>query len=619
MLTVAGDAEHPELLESLYLVGEVENLDLLAADGVDQMDVALSAGDQKQVAERDRRSRHRNRSNRLGDQPVVEIHEFCRWRLCDQLACALEDPVDVDVIPAPSKGDCRQASSGDEAEHENDTPSSGQQHDRETLLWPLPPSAPGPYSGNMVVKRLEATPSRPITREERWTEVLVMAAIFLVAGLVVPAWSAGPAPRYLLTVAVVDDQTIYLDGYAQHLFHDQAEYDGRVLNDKAPYQSFAVAPFYEAYRLVGGDPFPDSTAENPIEPGVMPGLWWVTLWGSTVPAMALFVLMRRAVRQVYPRWATATASSLAFGTILLPFSSMLFGHVLSAALAFGAWYLLRRGPPSPRTLLVSGIVLGLGIGTEYPIALPALVLLAAVIALYRWGAVPFSAGTVVGTVPLMVYRWFAFGSPIRTAYQGNLPYWQGEGAFGVYNLQAPPLDEIGRALIGNRGLFVVTPIALVAVFGAVVAVSRRTPARTDAVVMLTMLFGLVLVSTGIDGLGGASPGPRYLIPVIPFMALPAAEAWRRFPWAAVGAAILGGAFMVLATITDPLVKSNDPYGPGRWVEWLADGAYAASIPGRVLPDWSLLVTTAVGLLALGVGITRGIREDGSAPQPPGTP
>ncbi len=93
------------------------------------------------------------------------------------------------------------------------------------------------------------------------------------------------------------------------------------------------------------------------------------------------------------------------------------------------------------------------------------------------------------------------------------------------------------------------------------------------------------------------------------MALPAAEAWRRLPWTAAGTAILGGTFMVLATITNPLVKSDDPNGPGRGSSGWPMGAHAASIPNRALPGWSLLVTTAVGLLALGIGLTRGIRED----------
>jgi hypothetical protein len=439
------------------------------------------------------------------------------------------------------------------------------------------------------------------TWAERRVELLVGLALLLIAGPMMHGWSAAPASRYLLTVAIVEDGTIYLDDYEQHLFLDQAVVDGRVLSDKAPYQALAAVPLFAVYRLAGGEPLPDRAAEHPIDPGPMPGLWWLTLWASTLPAFALFVLMRRLTMRVYPDVAMPVATALLFGTIVLPFAAVYFGHVLSAALVFGAWSLL-RDTDRPRQLLLGGVLVALAVGTEYPVAVCAAVLFVDALVRHRWKAIHVAIGGFLGAVPLMAYQWAAFGGPLKTAYQGHLPYFQGDGALGVYNLQPPDPNEIARALIGDRGLFVLTPVLLVALIGAVVAIRQRTPVRRDAIVALAMLVGLVIVSTGVDGIGGGAPGPRYLLPVIPFMALPLAEAWRRFGGVAAAAAVIGGSFMLLATITNPLVWTSERVGPTRWIDAVLDGDLGPNLPRFLGAGWLLPLLVAGGVLVLVVAL-----------------
>lgn len=443
-------------------------------------------------------------------------------------------------------------------------------------------------------------------------ELLLAAVVFLLAGFVIHDWSAQPASRYLLTVSVVDDHTLQLDRYEAHLGLDQARYRGHIYTDKAPYQPLLAAPAYQAYRLAGGDPFPAGFADGRYRDGTNYGLWWVTLWSSVLPAMALAVLVRRLVARTHPEVATRVALATLLGTTVLPFAGWLFGHVLAASFVTGAWYLLRRDAPNPAAMLAAGGLLGLGIGAEYAVAVIALVALVHVASLRRlaW-VVALSTGTVAASVPLLVYNSLVFDNPFEVSYQGHLKSFEGEGALGVYNLQMPSLDELSKTLFGNRGLFLITPIVALAVVGAGLAIVKRLPTRRDAWLGLAALIGMVAISTGIDGYGGDSPGPRYLIPALPLLAVPLAEAWRRMPTACALAAAVGAGIMWVATITTPAIDTSEPQPLQRWAERLRAGDFATNVVTGRAHGWVLLVATGGAVVA----IAALLRMEGSASRP----
>lgn len=455
----------------------------------------------------------------------------------------------------------------------------------------------------------DSVPEAPRRRVWR-VDVLLGLAVILLSGFVIQDWSSQPASRYLLTVAAVDDHSLELDPYEAYLGVDQAPFHGHLYSDKAPYQPLLVAPAYQVYRWAGGHPFPTGFgAKRHFQDRTNYGLWWLTLWASTIPAAALAVVMRRLVARVDAGLATPIAAAIVLGTTILPFAGWLFPHVLAALGVAGAWHLLRRGgavPSSPRSTFVAGCLLGVGIGTDFTVALIALIVLVHVVVERRWTrVVALSAGTVTATVPLLIYNWAVFGKPFETAYQGHLKSFHGRGAFGVYNLQIPRLAEVSKALVGSRGLFVLTPTMLLAVIGAVLAINTRSPIRRDAWVGLTALIGMVIISTGIDGLGGDSPGPRYLIPALPLLAVPLIELWRRAPRASAIAAVFGGTWMWIASITTPAVSTAHPAPLRFWVDHLRDGDLATNILTGTHHGWVILIPTAAGLLVLVAALRQG--------------
>ena len=66
-------------------------------------------------------------------------------------------------------------------------------------------------------------------------------------------------------------------------------------------------------------------------------------------AMVAVAAHRRGTPVPPPALAT-----LGFGTMLLPFGTNLYGHVLGGALGYGAWLVLDGGPGSWRRALVAG-------------------------------------------------------------------------------------------------------------------------------------------------------------------------------------------------------------------------------------------------------------------------
>lgn len=428
-------------------------------------------------------------------------------------------------------------------------------------------------------------------------ELFIAVGLLLLAGPVIQRWTAQPASRYLATIAIVDGGTFRLDDYQHLLGEDFAVSDDHLYSDKAPYQPVGAAPVYAAYRLLGGEPFPVSGTTvdlDELDRGAHRGLWWVTLWSSTFPGIGLTLLMRRSLLRSHPEVATPVSLALAIGTIILPFASQLFGHVLAALCVAIAFHLLDDPGLGRGRAALAGVALGLAVGTEYPAAALAAICVVAALARHPLTRVAaLVAGAAVATVPLLAYNTIVFGGPLQLSYRGHQPVFGDQGAFGVPNLVAPVPDHIVEALVGGKGLFTLTPIMVLAVAGCVVALRRKLPARREATVALAGLVCLVLVSTGMDGLGAAAPGPRYLVPVLPMFARPLATMWRRAPVLCTGAAAVGATCMILATITDPV-------GPvlRDWVDRAISGDLAANVFTGHGASWPLYVTTLLGLAAL---------------------
>jgi hypothetical protein len=306
--------------------------------------------------------------------------------------------------------------------------------------------------------------------------------------------------------------------------------------------------------------------------------WFIGLLGTVAPAVALVLLVRFIGDRIAPGFGTAAGVAAGLGTLLLPFSGLFFSHALAACLGFAAFVVLwveREGPPRLRWVAIAGALAGLAISCEYPLGL-----VAVIVGLYALArpdrlrrALAYGGGAVAGLLPLLGYNLWAFGSPIHSAYADAVAIQGATGhdvlglnSSGFFGIGAPSLRVAADLLFSAKGLLITSPLLALGIAGTVLL--YRGGKRAEALVIAAVGLAYLIYNAGYYlPFGGGSPGPRFLIPVIPFLCAPLALAFKRWPAAVLGLAVASTVTLATATITLPLTGNQDV---GYWA-WLASG------------------------------------------------
>jgi hypothetical protein len=377
---------------------------------------------------------------------------------------------------------------------------------------------------------------------------------------------------------------------------DKAFYKGHYYSARAPGLALYSLPFYELLKAVDAPAAARASKALRSEDEM---IYFVGLWGSVLPGLALLLLIWRVAERFEPGYGGPAAVIVGLGTMVLPFSTFLFSHVFSAALAFAAFALMireRAGPPRPLLLAGAGVLAGYGITSEYPVAFAAAVL--GCYLLSRPGAFApralasragaYVLGGLVGIVPLLLYNHAAFHSWTHLAYS-NIPQQQ-RGFFGI---STPSLAVLGTLLFDSRGLLTLSPVLLLGGVGTVLLYRRG--ARAEALTIAGVCACYLIYNAGYYlPFGGGAPGPRFLITMLPFLGFPIALALRRFPGPTIALASISIVTMIAATITHPLVGyENETVIWGRLL--LHECSSAPIIAGCGAESFQPTIASAFGL------------------------
>jgi len=128
-------------------------------------------------------------------------------------------------------------------------------------------------------------------------------------------------------------------------------------------------------------------------------------------------------------------------------------------------------------------------------------------------------------------------------------------------------------LLSPRGLLIVTPIVVMGLLGTVLMWRRGR--RAEASVIGAIVAAYFVYDAGYWlPMGGGSPGPRFLIPTLPFLALGIAYAWRRWPGPTMALAVPSAITMIAAATTYPLITFGHT---GDWSQRASDANFQHTV------------------------------------------
>ncbi len=349
--------------------------------------------------------------------------------------------------------------------------------------------------------------------------------------------------------------------------------------------------------------------------GINPDHWWVltlNAWLATVcsvglvSALACVMFFRLACELLEGDRLPAVLATLAFafGTTFFPFATIFFDHALTASLLLGAFYGLRcRRTPAAQWL--AGGCAGLAAVTNYVAAIAVIFL--GLYALWartqtRWNwreALFYSAGVVGPFLLICAYGWICFGSPfkINNDFQNPLFKETGGALFGMFPIPRSigalfRLGYVASLLVASpfRGFLFLSPVLIMGFYGCLVWLREKTHVA-EARLCLAIFGFFFLVNMTFNGYhGGFSAGPRYIVPGLPFLALPLVVAFARWRKATVLLAGISVSIQLLLTATDgqsPVGVGGHARIEGRRDEWdynlLADYAWPLFAHGRAWP------------------------------------
>lgn len=294
------------------------------------------------------------------------------------------------------------------------------------------------------------------------------------------------------------------------------DHSPHVYSNKAPGTSLLGIPAYLALyhveRALGVDPVSIRA--------VLINAYLIHLWVTVLPVALSSIFFFHLVRVLTGERRQAVLLTLVLyaGTLMLPFSTALWGHTTAAAFLVIATAFLMI-PVRARDEMC-GLFTGLAVLTDYGAVPIALVLIGAMLlhAQHRRRLGGIVLGGAAPFVVFAAYHWHVFGSPFVLASSYSPPAMIDDGRIAGLFGSVSPRALWGLTVSTSRGLFVYMPVLVLALYAARRA--RRDPDPMLWRMSLAVIGLILLVNATFNGWqGGVSTGPRYQIVALPFWVL----------------------------------------------------------------------------------------------------
>lgn len=461
----------------------------------------------------------------------------------------------------------------------------------------------------------------------RRKEVVLFLSVLLAATLFAHVYGWNEFTRMDLSRAIVEEQSVAITPYHNNT-GDKILFDGAYYSDKPPLSSFIGVPAHllatmhapapHGFYPVGGTDYWGNTLYKPVVPNTLFHLLF-TLLTASIPGALLVVLIKRQVDQEYGAGVAAfTAVAFGFGTLLFLYSAVAVGVALAALFAYLS-YIYTVNDAAPRRTVLAGVLGGLAVSAEYYAVFIPAILFVHLLVQDRDAAWRYGIGGLVGLSPLILYN-AAISGMLPLYLQKSANHYQGGGSATFFRVVGGTLWQqvIGTALstvvtalkllvYPVRGLLFYSPLLLLALVGMYTGRDADRADRTTYLPLAILLVYLLFNASLWGWFSGTSYGPRYLIIVIPFLALPFARTVRRLRWRRVAMALLViGMFHNLVGARGPISAQGDPltaelgippadhpdHAPWTW-EAVSTGAWTEKLYPHAWEEYAAHVTAFV--------------------------
>lgn len=314
--------------------------------------------------------------------------------------------------------------------------------------------------------------------------------------------------RLLLAAALADDHTAQIDKALQRYgdTRDKSVYHGRLYAAKPPGYSFLAVPFYLLVTRLSG--VQDTSTI----------IWFLRFFLNLIPLLFFTIFMVRYFEQKLGigRKAYLVVTAFLFGTLYYPYAQLFMSHVTTGMLWLVAFYFVTEHT-NPRHGFIAGAILGFCFEMEVLSFIPIFFCGLYLLFERRQMMATFAFGAFLFALPSFLYNALVFGGPFQWPYLHTYdPQFQAQNQAGYVGIHLPSLRILWQLAFGTyRGMFYHTPQLIFGAAGLLCANHKRGQALTAFGIVL----GNFLFVSGMHAWeGGWSFGPRYLVPVIPFLA-----------------------------------------------------------------------------------------------------
>lgn len=399
--------------------------------------------------------------------------------------------------------------------------------------------------------------------ERNKTEILLFLALFLTYGYFSQGGGWNQNARMDLVRSIVEQKTFFIDSYVQNT-GDWSRFGGHYYPNKPPGSSFIGIPIYfliyQVEKLSGVN-FYQRFFLN------LNG-YLLTLFSVSLLSSILGVIFYRFLFFLSTNQGERISLTLAYslGTLAFPYSTLFYGHQIAAFLAFLAFYLLfkiKRTESLPEKivrsyLIVSGFLSGLAVLMEYTsLVVTGFFILYLFIFLKRKTIYLgfFGLGFSFPIFLLLRYNFVCFENPFSTGLAYQNPLWL-KGTQTFYGFVFPKLMTfLQLTFLPYRGLFFTSPILLLSIPGFLY-ISKIRNLRAEFWLSLSIvLFYFLLNASFYTWEGGWACGPRYMIPMLPFLVVPIIYCFKKFKKITYFLVFVSIFFMFAITAVRPEVPS----------------------------------------------------------------